>query len=334
MMVNVSDPWRSISPPEQPINVTSNRVDPTIQWNLFWSVDIDRRCLLILQYDRMNQPKGRLPKMQGLDIEIRIPDDGAHGLLIIRLMDNEQRDIFHRLCLDIISATRIAKSEKEAIERFLGRAWRWHRLLKRGRDGRLSEEEQKGFLGELVILRHVLFPVVGVPTAIESWTGPLNAPKDFEIGRVCIEAKARRGAANPYIAISTEHQLDTSSIDALFLHVSEITAASDNDEKSVTVADVAREIREEVEKADLSSIDLLEERFAAAGFDWTDDYTDQKWLLGPRHLFEIRDNFPRVTPLMFPSGVGNVRYSISLPECEPFRSNQDHLENALSRSRT
>ena len=51
------------------------------------------------------------------------------------------------------------------------------------------------------------------------WQGPLLAPKDFEIGRVCIEAKAHRPGASPSVVINSEHQLDDTDLKGLVLVV-------------------------------------------------------------------------------------------------------------------
>ena len=329
-MTDANDPWSVLPPPDHKTNVSSRRVDASLPWDIFWAVDVNRHCLLILQHNLSNKPKNRLPQLRGLTVEIHALNGSSPGLLIIRLMDHEQREIFHRLCLDIIETTRQAKSEQEAIERFIARTWRWHWLLRGGRDGRLSDEEQKGLLGELSVLRDILFAAIGVEEAIKSWTGPLGSPKDFEIGRICIEAKARRGGAAPYITISSEYQLDTEGIDALFLHISEITAATGEDENAVTVTEIVRLVCDEVREQNASTEALLGQRLIAVGFDWADDYSDKKWLLGPKHIFEVKENFPRITPRMFPSGVGNVRYAVSLVDCEPFRSDRVALNNLIS----
>lgn len=274
----------------------------------------------------------RLPILQGLQVESRSPDTDSRDLLVIRLMDGEQRELFHRLCLDIVAATGIAQSEEEAVGRFLTRTWRWHRLLKGGRDGRLNDEEQKGLLGELRVLQEHLFPAVGVSRSVRCWTGPLGAPKDFEIGRVCVEAKTRRGAAVPYVAISSEHQLDCTGIDTLFLHVLEVAAAAGETKNALTVTEAVEAIRNAIAKQDLAIADLFEERLAAVGFDRFDDYGDKHWIMGPEHLFEVREDFPCITPSMFPSGVSYVRYSIALAECEPFRTDPKMLAKLISES--
>ena len=115
--------------------------------------------------------------------------NGIHFIL----RNSNQRDIFQTLCLDIISAAARAESEAQAVSAALMRTWRWHHLLRGGRGSLLSPEEQKGLLGELLVLERILLPRMDAASAVTAWRGPLGAPKDFEIARVAIEAKTRRG---------------------------------------------------------------------------------------------------------------------------------------------
>lgn len=322
------DPWKLLSPPAKITDVNGRRVDAKIRYDLYWAVDVDNNCLLILQHGQDSSSKNKLPKLHGLEIEARSQDE-VRASLMIRLKDNEQREIFHRLCLDIIDATRSAKSENEAVERFLGRTWRWHRLLRGGRSGKLSEEEQKGLIGELLLMQRYLFTSIGIEAAVKSWTGPLNAPKDFEIGSVCIEVKSRRAGATPYIVVSTQNQLDTDGIEFLFLYVADITSALVDDAKGFTVTEISREIYEEVRKHSILLSDIFEESLFATGFDWQHDYSDQKWLSGSERLFRVDGGFPRITPKMCPSGIADVKYTVALVECEPFRTDYQHMVTAL-----
>ena len=332
-MISAADPWKPIEPPAHASDVSGRRVDVKLPWEIFWAVDADRNSLLVLNHDPVNKPQGKLPNLKGLVVAWQIRPDGKQAALIVRLLDNAQREIFHQLCLDIVSATRVAKTEEEAIDRFLARTWRWHRLLRGGGDGRLSDQEQKGLLGEFMVLSRILIPTVGAKDSVTSWTGPINAPKDFELGRLCIEAKAHRGAATPYVAISTEHQLELDGIDDLFLHVAEVTSAVESDSKSETVTSFAEKVRNEIESQDQSAVEIFEERLSAAGFDWTDDYSDSFWSIGPVHIFEVRDQFPRIAGSMLRAGVSNVRYSISLLECAPYRVEHEYLTAVISGGR-
>jgi len=328
-MTDENDPWAMIEPPNQAAVVSGQRVDPDLPWGIYWAVDLERRCLLVLRHESGSKPESKLPRLRGLEIESRSPASVPYYLLVLRLLEGEHREIFHRLCLDIVSATQNAASEKEAVALFLGRTWRWHRLLQGRRPDRLSEEEQKGLIGELLVLRDILFPISGIETALKSWTGPTGAPKDFELGTLCIECKARRGAGMPQITIASEVQLDTSGLDALFLHVAEVTGAPSGVGGAVTVSDVVVTVASEVAAKAPALADLLDQRLLSVGYDAGVDYSDSRWLVGAVHVFEVRDGFPRIAAVDVPPGVRDVRYSVSLADCEPFRLEMDDLKTRL-----
>ena len=158
-------------------------------------------------------------------------------------------------------------------------------------------------------------------------SGAGDAPHDFEISRIHVEAKAR-GSAAPRVTISSEHQLESGSADRLFLHVTEVTTTAEGGSDALTVTDIATRIRVVLAGRDMAAVDIFEERLGAVGFDWTDDYSDKSWVVGQETLYEVREGFPRTTPAMVPGGVGIVRYMIALPDCEGFRvvpaSSADH----------
>ena len=191
--MKTDDPWKDIGPPSEPNAINARRISGigSLAWGLYWAIDSRQQCLLILQHRAARQPSHRLPRLRGLLVEDSATEDGVGCRVIIRLTDREQREVFHRFCTDVVEATRLAQSEEEAIGRFLTRTWRWHRLLRSGRDGRLSDEEQKGLIGELRLLETHLLPEISAGDAVEGWVGPTGAPKDFQIGPVCVEAKAR-----------------------------------------------------------------------------------------------------------------------------------------------
>lgn len=313
------DPWKGITAPSAARLANARRVDADLPWNFFWARDIDRRCLLLLSHALESVPRGRLPKLQGIEVADVPGDEQGQSLLVLKLVDSGQRDIFFRLCRDIVASTTTALSEKEAVEIALTRTWRWHHLLRGGRDGRLSAEEQKGLIGELLVLERHLLVDLTAADALASWQGPLRAPKDFEIGRVCIEAKARRGSARPHVTISSEHQLDDMGVDVLFLHVVELDGAPADAAGGFSLTTVAKRVSDSIEAEDGDVRDLFETLLVAAGFRWEDDYSDCVWLEGASRLYRVVEGFPRITAQDVPTGISELRYSLSLLECEPFQ---------------
>ena len=313
----IDDPWRDISG-AQASQISARRVSQETPWGLYWAVDAERNVLLILQHAGTTRRSRRMPKLRGLRVEAQPVDGGSDERIVIRLMDPEQRDIFLRFCRDIVDATMLAQTEEQAVERFLARTWRWHRLLQGGRDKRLSDDQQRGLIGELMVLENHLLPVLGALNSVRCWTGPLDGPHDFEISGIHVEAKAQ-GSVIPRVTISSEHQLDQGNANRLFLHVTEVASWAEGEPNALTLTDITQRIRAVLAERDMAALDLFEERLDAVGFNWTDDYSDKPWVVGEEALYEIREEFPRLTAGMVPGGVANVRYTISLPDCEGFR---------------
>jgi len=322
------DPWRGLVPPTAEETITAKRVDASNPWDFFWAVDLDARCMLVLQHNKTAEPDVHLPHLQGVEIARRHPE-GKTAILTFRLLESAHRDIFETLCRDIVFRCRDAKSEAEAVSAAIARTWRWHHLLRGGADGRLSQEEQKGLMGELLVLERLLLPSMSAADAISAWHGPLGASKDFEIGTLCIEAKARRIAAKPYVTINSEHQLDDSGLHALFLYVVDVTQVPTGTPGSASVTDVARQIRESLESIPLV-IDRFDALVEAAGLRWDDDYSDTLWLGGPGHVYRVLPGFPRIGSSV-PSGISDVNYSLSLTQCDPFLVEEAELRNEIQR---
>ena len=323
------DPWKDLTPPTAAASINARRVDENNPWGFFWARAMDGKCLLVLRHASESSPTRRLPSLKGVEVAVADGESIDSRMLVFRLLDTKQRDIFHQLCIDIVAAGAAAGTEHEAVELAIARTWRWHHLLRGGTGERLSEDEQKGLIGELVVLDRHLLGHLSASDSLAAWRGPLDAPKDFEIGRTCIEAKARRGAATPYVLITSEHQLDGEGCDELFLHVADLSHAPDGVVGAFTVADMARRVRDQIAAADSVAADGFEALLAAVGFRWEDDYSDFRWVEGPSRIYAVTDGFPRVTAREIATGVSNVRYSVSLVECERFAVSTATLDAAV-----
>lgn len=332
-MTAQNDPWKDLTPPSAASAINARRVDENNPWGFFWARAMDGKCLLVLQHGAESFPAKKLPSFKGVEVSVTDGDDQHSLLLVFRLLDTRQRDIFHQLCIDIVAAGAVARTESEAVELAVARTWRWHHLLRGGTGGRLSEDEQKGVIGELLVLERHLLPRLSPADSLAAWRGPLGAPKDFEVGRIGIEAKARRRAATPHVLITSEHQLDGEGCDLLFLHVVDLSLAPEGAAQAFTVSDAARRVRDRI-ALDNAATDRYEALLTAAGLRWEDDYSDFKWVEGPSRIYGVTDGFPRVTAREIATGVSNVRYTVSLVECERFVVEKKTLDEAITGDRS
>ena len=100
--------------------------------------------------------------------------------------------------------------------------------------------------------------------------------------------------------------------------------------QGVTLHEVAERIRGRLHSVDPGSTGILETQLSAAGYRMEDDYSSHRWLEGATRIYLVSGDFPRITSGEVRSGVSNVRYSVSLAECEPFATLVSTLGEALT----
>ena len=290
----------------------ARRVDKRGRHDFFWAVVENDNVALALALPEGTERIMPLPRIKSLDIGYRRL--GARDALIVALRDPEQVDLFANLCLDIVSAGEQGDTVDEALDRAVRRTLRWHHLLRGGSSDRLSIEEQRGLIGELQFLQ-LLCAQTGAEAAIEAWRGPEDGAKDFELHGMCVEVKARRGAARPQVQISSEDQLaDVAGAD-VFLLVHDVDAAVKPE--GMTLTDHVQVVEDIYRCATMSAYGTWERLLAATGFEWEHDYSDRRWTVGKRSVFRVEAGFPRI-PAPVPMGVLNVRYSVALDACAGF----------------
>ncbi len=321
-MTMKDDPWDGLNAG----GIDARRANRASVHDFFWVMSAENEPGLLFRLSADTSEIKPLPRLRHLDLAYR--NIAGHNSLVLLLKDEEQRELFGSLCRDIVDAGTAGSDNTDALNRTIRRTVRWHHLLRGGKTGVLSLEEQRGLLGELHFLLH-LVDLIGPRAAIEAWKGPLGSSKDFELGGCLVEVKARRGAAKPFVQISSEDQLSDVEGNHLFLLVIAIDAVVKP--AGMTLTDHVLEIDQLYSLFDPDAYALWEEALAATGFDFDDDYADRRWIVGNSLQFEVVENFPRIAnPL--PGGVSSVRYSIGLDACSPFAIEIEAMDKLIVES--
>jgi hypothetical protein len=320
-------PWQAIKFPKAN-DFTALRVSAESQWNFWWAVNAQGDRLLVL---RLEEDHGslldRIPLLAGLDIHHTATADGS--FLTIRLLDIANEELFFHLCQDIIAASEARCDEVGAVDGVFERIWRWHYLLESGRMALLSDSEQKGLVGEMVLLRDLMIPELGPISGLNIWTGPDGAPKDFELNDLAFECKARRGAASGHLEISSADQLDTSHVRMMYLVITDLYIATTDDVEGFTVSELANDLLESCKGySDVAQKALLQ-KLTARGLRLEDDYSNHRWKLGKTTDYRIDDEFPRIEASTLPAGIGRVKYQLLLGAISPFEVSRRDLVEAI-----
>jgi hypothetical protein len=301
----------------------TRRVDATARWSWFWAVMPRADVTLLLQLTSLPKPVPDLPRLKNLEIRFQTLPGGP--ILYIRLKDNAQIELFVTLCRDVIAAGELAVTEAEALERAIGRTFRWHYLLRGGKQEVLSEEAQKGLIGEIEVLK-LLIANLGPKPALTAWTGPSGAPKDFELKADCIEVKARRGASQPFVKITNEHQLADVYDRRLWLAVLAVDKVQQPHGNTLT--EYVSEVSDLLGRTEPSAIMDWDLRLADAGYDVLHDYSAWRWIVSSPEFHAVSEGFPRISaPVAL--GVSTVSYALALSACTPFRTDWRDVQAKL-----
>ncbi|MBU9697283.1 PD-(D/E)XK motif protein [Rhodobacteraceae bacterium HSP-20] len=318
-MIPTNTPWSGLEAGK----VDTRRVSASARWNWFWAVMPRADVALVLQLSDLPNPAPELPKLRNLEIRFQTLPGGP--ILYVRLKDSAQLELFETLCRDVMAAGELAETEAEALERAIGRTFRWHYLLRGGKSEALSEESQKGLIGEIEVLK-LLMSVLGPKPALTAWTGPSGAPKDFELKGDCIEVKARRGASQPFIKITNEFQLAEVPGRRLWLGVLAVDKVQPPHGRTLT--EQIKEVTDMLEQSEPSAILEWDLHLADAGFDILHDYSAWRWIVSPPDFHIVTDDFPRIAAPI-PLGLSSVSYSLALSACAPFRADWCALQTNL-----
>lgn len=303
--------------------VDTRRVSASARWNWFWAVMPRADVALVLQLGDLPKPTPDLPKLRNLEIRFQTLPGGP--ILYIRLKDNAQLELFETLCRDVMAAGELAETEAEALERAIGRTFRWHYLLRGGKLEVLSEEAQKGLVGEIEVLK-LLIATIGAKPALTAWTGPSGAPKDFELKTDCIEVKARRGASQPFVKITNEHQLADVPDRRLWLAVLAVDKVQPP--HGMTLTEYVSEVTELLERTEPSAIMDWDLHLADVGYDALHDYSAWRWIVSAPDFHAVTEGFPRIAAPV-PLGLSSVSYALALSACTPFLTDWGDVRSQL-----
>lgn len=319
-----SYPWDDLESSNAPGKFTSRRVngsDNPTDKPIFWARGWDGKPTLLVEYSCKYWAPIKIPAFKIM----RIEDYRNESCITLELLDTGFIDIFLKICLDIIGALQRTDSV-HAREMCLLRLERWCALLQPSHS-MLSPESQKGLIAELHFLQNDVIPRFSERDALEGWTGPSRAPKDFSYGQCFIEVKSKRGSSLTCITVSSEEQLNVNDTEKLFLYVEELNSAPTAFAEGFTLDDVVDDLREQIQSPIQQA--FLDSELASVGYFAEDDYADYRWTLGDRSYYEVLSTFPKIGSRDCPPGVEHVSYQIDLDYCQDFEIDESAFLKTL-----
>ncbi|MFC4526242.1 PD-(D/E)XK motif protein [Dyella halodurans] len=315
--------WRDIATAADPHADNVRRASSTHPLDFFRGRNHAGQYIFALAANDSCSELPKPPRLNGIDVSVeRRSGDGAR--LVLTLEDRDQFDIFRALCGHLLDATadHPRGANGPGLRLVLRRLADWHNMLRRRREGLLTTEEIIGLVGELLFLRDEVMSRAGAADSIAAWRGAHRDEQDFAIGAWQIEVKTQLSTSDRRLLISSEAQLDTAGSRLLLCHQAVARAPAGGG--TVSLNALIDGLNLAFAAAGPPVLEEFEAALEACRYVRREEYDEPEWLLTDRRLFEVRDDFPRLTPAVLPNGVHAVSYSILLSACESFAVDLDH----------
>lgn len=222
-------------------------------------------------------------------------------------IDENNQDIFARLCVDLVECSKNAKDEKEGIRIVEKRYMAWYKLFSSINDN-LSISVLKGLLGELNFAKSLIDKGVNVDSVINAWQGPDGADKDFILGEMWYEIKTITTGKDK-VTISSLNQLEANNSGYLIVYSIDKTNKEDSNAKSVKeYIDDFRKILE----VSPNALDIFERKLNFLGYIDKRAYEDMYFVFGIEQVFEVNYTFPRIVTENVPPEIIGAQYDLSI----------------------
>lgn len=258
-----------------------------------------------IDYTEIFFTKFKLPMTHGFKIQ-QLKD--GNGIALIRQVEGDL-DLFTKIAVDvcntIIECQTLAENQLFSV--VLNRINAWLSFMRKGFDT-LSPEVELGLVGELETLSSLISANIPISDVLDSWIGPLDGLKDFELGSGAVEIKSTLSSSSFVAKIGSLEQLDDSQISPLFINGYRFSI----NETGLTLVERINLLRDQLIDFP-SELSRLNNLLLRGGYLDTaaENYT-RKFKTENSYFWIVDNNFPRLVPGNIAVNIKQVRYEIDL----------------------
>lgn len=231
------------------------------------------------------------------------------------LMNSNAKPIFFALCEDLNKVIEENPEERAALNALRDRFFAWQNLFKQD-SSRLTDEKIIGLLGELFFLKNYLIPKLGPEAAINAWSGPEGASKDFSTENTWFEIKAV-SLANNTVKINSLTQLASPMSGYLVILRYEVMSEQFDDSESNVIV-LFKRIMSCLDNDVIKSIFVS--KLMVYGFDINGSSYSKKYRVDSMSFYSVDANFPRLTEedIKYPE-IDKLEYSLLINSLEKYK---------------
>lgn len=264
------------------------------------------------------------------DLQVTLQTDNSftkNNLLIIKLLHYQSRDVFAVMAENMVQSVLTVRSEKQVVRTIINQLEKWQTLFEKLKGEGLAPSEQQGLYGELHFLQKFITKQDAV-SALNSWVGTDREVRDFQYNRWAVEIKTTAGNNHQKVNISSERQLDESLLEDLFLFHLSVEIAKRNGESLNEKVKIIRDILQD----NVSALNVFNNKLLEVGYFEKHKYLYEErcYQIRDENYYKIEGEFPRIKEKEMRNGVGDVKYSIILSQCNEYLVTENTVFNAIN----
>ena len=235
-------------------------------------------------------------------------------ILTFSLIDERYIDIYLKFCEDLFSFS--SGITKNVLKNVLIRWNMWKSTFKNMHNEKMSENEIKGLIGELIFLDKVMFSLYGIDNSIKCWQGPLNYHKDFEISDNWYEVKTISDNSLT-VKINSLQQLDNKDNKNGELAIIVLKNTNEENNDYITISKLINSIDKKI--LDLNIKEIFWEKIKSSKYVFDEAYDKYVYELYRIKEYNVDNNeFPRICSNEIREGIVKVNYEIDIESIKKF----------------
>lgn len=294
------------------------RVDSTHPLDFFVGISTNGNYQLVL-ITKIEPAQIRSSKV--LEIEKNIRKDGRWATQIA-LLDDNNKDIFAKLCMDLIDSSAESKDEAEGLTSVTKRFLAWQKLFETMHET-LPVSAIKGLIGELVFAAETLSNVFSWDEIMDAWQGPDGADRDYVFMDKWFEVKSI-ATGKSAVQISSLDQLDTKLPGYITLF--NVDESSSTDPLAIPVSAIVNRTRNLL-ACQPSAAQKYERKLISVGYMDKKQYDNMYFSYSNPTFYEVNSDFPKVTRDMVHHGIIDAKYKIDLAAIEEYKKEESAIWN-------
>lgn len=289
----------------------------------------ENHCGIALSYNK-NIGVDISPFSNLRDLQVSMQTDSSfpqNNLLIIKLLYDQSRDVFAVMCENMVQSVLSLHSEREVVKTIINQLGKWQMLFEKLKGEGLTPAEQLGLYGELHFIQKYIARQDAVQV-LNSWVGADREIRDFQYNDWALEVKTTAGNNHQKVSVSSERQLDETRLDNLFLfHLSVETSKMNGESLNAKVNAIREVIRDNI-----SALNTFNNKLIDAGYFYrhTHLYEEKCYQTRDENYYKVDSDFPRIKESEIRSGVGDVKYSIILSQCNEYMVAENTVFNTIN----